>query len=270
MAIPLEKQFPVWSELCEHCLSKIKQGIKNEADAKKFRRWFMKREHLGWCFDHFLVYKAYSIWKELEKGFDHFTVLTGREGTGKSTLAMQLAAWVVPSYNLDGLVDNSEDYNRILEARAIETVKLKLENKKPERMALIMDEGTELLSRESMKKSNVSFLKTFLTQRRLNMFIVICIPNFYFLDASIRQHRVRSLLHIYQRGRYKYFSTKAIPIVADAGAKHKQVLKVKLPDDQFQYGDFRKDIPKSLDWDAYDNWKLSRIVSLLKKPENGK
>lgn len=257
-----------WDELARYCCNKIRRGFKDKKEEKEFVDWFMGREKVGWVMDHFAVFKAFKIWKELVDDWDHFTVITGREGSGKSTFAMQNASWVCPNFTLANLKDTSADYQEALEKRNEDIIRRKAEGlPPPEPMAIVFDEGNELLSRESMKRHNIALQKTFIVQRRLHVFVIICVPNFFFLDPTVRQHRVRSLYHLYQRGRYKYFSEPATKIVADAAAKHKDVLKIKLKEEMFQYGDYRKALPYHLDWGEYDDWKLSRNRELLK---NGK
>ena len=67
-----------------------------------FLKWFMRRQRVGWRFDHMLTFRAYMIWRELNRQGDHMTVVVGREGQGKSTLGAQLNSWVSPfSFNVD-------------------------------------------------------------------------------------------------------------------------------------------------------------------------
>ena len=66
--------------------------------------------------------------------------------------------------------------------------------------SIVLDEGTELLSRETQKQTNMAFLKTFFVQRVLGYLVITDIPNFFMLDNVIRLHRVRTLITITDRG----------------------------------------------------------------------
>jgi len=129
---------------------------------------------------------------------------------------------------------------------------------------LVLDEaGTQLLSRQSLSSSNVSLTKSFFAQRALKFLIILCVPNFFFLDTVIREHRVKSLIHITKRGTYKLITGKGIKTVSEFGKKTKQISKVTLGLSDFIYGNFSKKFPKTVDKEQYEIQKLEAIDELL-------
>lgn len=246
-----------WPELYEITLRKVRPGLKhNELD--EFRKWFMERENLGFLFDHKLILRAFRIWKELKTSLDHFVVVSGREGTGKTTLAIQLAAWVNPNFTLNTVVDSAEGFIKILKQRSDQY------DKTPDdTQSMVMDEGTELLSRDAQNLTNKVLVKTFFIQRALRFLVIICIPNFHMLDSVVRHHRVRTLIEVLQRGKYKAITGKGIKIIAKQGALTKTVTTIKLSDQFFWHGYFSKEFPKTISYDEYIKKKYKGINKTL-------
>ena len=156
MVKPLDQQFNNWSELCDYVFSKIGNKL-GKKDQGTFKKWFMARERVGWLIDIGMVLRCYFIWKELMKGLDHFIVISGREGCGKTTLSFGISAWVTPNgFDLENVCYGAKQYLDILGKKS-EYVALHPEyNVKAE--SVVLDEGTELLSRESL---NIMFATVF-------------------------------------------------------------------------------------------------------------
>lgn len=105
---------------------------------------------------------------------------TGREGTGKSTLAL-LSCMKFPGFKADYIAFNGQEFNHLL-------------THVPEGSAVMFDEGAEgLFSRDSMSKFNKQIVKTLMHIRGRNLFICINIPDFTSLDRGLRNRRVMSL-----------------------------------------------------------------------------
>ena len=254
----LEQQYPDWNDLCDHILTKI--TIK-KGEQKKFREWFMEREPLGLRFDPKMIKRCYFIWKELKKGLDHFIVICGREGWGKSTLAINIAAWIDPRFTKARIVSNTQEYLEQLHKKADAIKETGIDRENAE--SLVLDEGTDLLSRESLSKTNVMLTKTFFIQRALGFLVIVNIPNFFMLDTVVRLHRVRTLIELTGAKEYKAITSKGIKIVAKVGAKEKNVLGVKLPTNWFWYGSFQFKFPNTVDYLEYEKQKLQGIVGTL-------
>ena len=225
-----------WGELCSHVLTKI--HIK-EDELPMFRKWFMKRECVGYLIDPLMIKRCFFIWKELKNNLDHFIVLCGREGFGKSTLSFAIAAWINPSFDLKNVCYGSKQYLDLLHEKQKEYVAA-IDDKIPTD-SLVLDEGTELLSREAMSATNRTLSKTFMVQRALKYVVLINIPSFFMLDTIIRTHRVRTLIDVIGRGKYKCITGKAISIIAKEGMLTKNISGVRIPNGTFWHGYFTKE-----------------------------
>ncbi len=108
----------------------------------------------------------------------------GPEGSGKTTLALQICKHVDPSFDASRVGFNFAQINEVIDSLAGNT----------KGKAILLDEGAEsLFSRDAMKKDNRDFLKLFMRFRKLNLFVVLCIPSFLTLDRLLRSNRVKSL-----------------------------------------------------------------------------
>jgi hypothetical protein len=254
-----------WNKLFYIIAKKLLLARKiRKEELKKFKEWFMKREEVGFCFDYKLIHRAYQISRELQKGLDHFAVLTGREGTGKSTLSMQFASWVNPNFTLKNVIYNTDDFLTILEEKAKKNVE-KIEM--IEKQSLVMDEGTELLSRETQSLTNKVLIKTFFIQRALGFFVIINVPNFHLLDPVIRYHRTRTLIEVTKKGKYNAWKGKAIKLIAKLGQKDKKVSGISYSRKRFWSGDFNKNLPKKIEEKKYliiKNDAILKTISGLK------
>ena len=114
-------------------------------------------------------YVATPIRNQLLKGFEKVTkgdqdriyVITGREGLGKSTLAMQLAYIVDPNFTLNNIVFTSDQLeNKIRTAKQFE--------------AIIFDESFNgLSSKGAISKENKKLVTLLMMCRQRNLFIFI-------------------------------------------------------------------------------------------------
>lgn len=138
-----------------------------------------------------------------------------------------------------------------------------MEQRKIINESIVLDEGTELLSRESLNVMNRSLTKTFFVQRALNFLVITNIPNFHMLDSVIRLHRCRTLIEVIARGRYKCITGKGIGIVAKEGQQFKEVTGVKLPEGLWWHGQFSIDFPAAINRQEYENHKLFSIKTML-------
>ena len=211
-----------WPEVVELILEK-----NNEQSNKGFKEWLMTKEHIGYYIDYFMWMLAYGIQKKITtEDNDHFTVICGTEGSGKTVLALLLGALVSPTLSMKHICFSIHDFLAVIkDAKPGETI--------------ILDEGAIFLfSREGMSKDNRKVIKAFNLIRQLNLHLVICIPNYYNLDTYIRKHRVDSLIQIRKsKDTYRGISKKAIIIINQMENKIRNVTSVKIP-----YGSF---------WDGY-------------------
>ena len=248
-----------WEEVHDHVYNLIGHKLK-VSEEKTFKKWFMYREKIGILFDSIMILRCFRIWQEIQKNLDHFIVISGREGFGKTTLSFQIAAWVNPDgFELGNVCYGAKRYLEILSKKAVKY--RTAEGTKSE--SLVLDEGTELLSRESLNVTNRSLIKTFFVQRTLKFLVIVNIPNFHMLDIAIRMHRVRTLIEVTARAGYKCITGKGIPIIAKEGQLTKQVSSVRIPNGTFWQGHFRKDFPPMIDRVLYEGHKIDSIRSML-------
>ena len=126
----------------------------------------------------------------IKKDFDGFIVVTGREGFGKSSLAGQVGKYLDPTFSLKNCVFTSEQFKQA----CINADKFQ---------AVVFDETMGYLSsRGAMSKFNRDLIKIMSEMRSKNLFVILCIPNFFELDRYPAIHRTTGLLHIYRRGRF--------------------------------------------------------------------
>jgi len=259
----LEERFPEWSDLCNHVFSKISDKLP-ENHHKKFKSWFMKREQIGYRFDYRMILRCYKIWVDLNDNLDHFVVISGREGAGKSTFSFQIASWIIPWFTENNIVYTAAEYLKKLDKKSKKFLKSMEDGSAMPRVdSLIMDEGTELLSTETQKITNRILSKSFFVQRALRFLVIINIPNFFFLDSVVRNHRVKTLIDVNSRGLYTCYTGKAIKLIAKYGMKDKNISGVTVPNGTFFQGRFRKDFPLNLDYDMYNKAKIDGIDKLL-------
>lgn len=205
--------------------------------------------------DPFLYYYSFKIKKKLLNNYDHITIITGKEGRGKSTFANKLAVMTDSGISIDYVCYKPMDLINALKIA-----------KKGD--SIWIDEGALFLfSRDAMGGANKLFIKLFTISRQLNLHIIICIPNFFILDTYLREHRVNSLFHITDRGKYKYFSEQVLSLVSVFGRKSKNVMSpdIKL-NKGFRYGWFNSYWPDSLGGltqDLYEERKTANMDEYL-------
>ncbi|KKM18942.1 hypothetical protein LCGC14_1660640 [marine sediment metagenome] len=122
-----------------------------------------------------------KIVKEADQ--DRIFIITGREGSGKSWLAMQLAAYLDPTFCLDDVCFDSNSFGK----RIREVDKLK---------AIIFDEAfSGLSSKGSLSKENKKLIKILIECRQRNLFLFIVLPSIFILDRYITLFRSHSLFN---------------------------------------------------------------------------
>ncbi len=246
-----------WGEMCEHYIKSIKRegGLNKPGIEEKFRKWFMSKEYLGNIpFDYRMVNYCYMVQGQLKKDRDWITAITGGEGEGKTTFAVNYCAWISPTFTLDNVCFG---YNSFL---------LNLKDSKPGD-SIQADEGANFLfSREAMNSDTRDSIKVFTQVRYKRNHIAVLIPNFHILDSYLREHRVKSLIHIISRGNYKAIINQlAIKRVSDLGRKTKQVAKVRLTSGTFFHGCFLKSFPSTILAEDYEKRKSKYVISAIDK-----
>jgi hypothetical protein len=163
-----------------------------------------KGEH-NFYIDGYLKANLDHVYKSVTKNdYDAFIVVTGREGFGKSTLAGQVALYLDPTFNLDRCCFTTQQFQDAAE-------------KAEKYQAIVFDETMGYLSsRGAMSSFNRDLIKIFSEMRSKNLFVLLCIPNFFELDRYPAMHRSTGLLYVYKRtrfGSYDYPTKKKLYLI---------------------------------------------------------
>ncbi|KKN59030.1 hypothetical protein LCGC14_0545850 [marine sediment metagenome] len=119
----------------------------------------------------------------MEADQDRIFIITGREGSGKSWLAMQLAAYLDNTFCLDDVCFDSDSFGK----RIKRVNKLK---------AIVFDEAfTGLSSKGALSKENKKLIKILIECRQRNLFLFIVLPSIFILDRYITLFRSHSLFN---------------------------------------------------------------------------
>lgn len=152
--------------------------------------------------------------KLLKNNWDVVIIVDGIEGSGKSTLGLQIA-WLLSNGKLTMK-------NLIL---GLEDAPDKLE-KAEQGEIFVMDEGSlSFGSRETMKREQVELIKIFNVIRQKNLGLIVVAPSFFDLNKYISVHRSRALIHVYTdkdltRGRFAFFNQKGKNILYSEGKRN--------------------------------------------------
>ena len=131
-----------------------------------------------------------------EKDHDYVMIVDGREGSGKSTLSFQIARFVDPSFNIDKICINTDEFRKaILRAKKGECV--------------CFDEAYRGFGSSSALSEVNKVLKSMMMEmRQKNLLVIIVMPTFYLFEKYLALWRAESLIHITKRGIYHVFNNK--------------------------------------------------------------
>jgi len=156
-----------------------------------------------------------------EQDQDFIVVVTGYEGLGKSTLALEMCNEWDPEFSEQKITFHPKNFRKTV-----------INSKFPD--AVMLDEGAfSFFSRNAMSgdvKKNVQLLTAC---RKYNLMIIICVPDFFILDKYLREHRVRAVVRVTKRGRFQVFNFKNLQRI------EKKKGKIKYPKASFA-GSFGK------------------------------
>lgn len=140
--------------------------------------------------------KIIAVYKKLiKKDRDICIIIDGREGSGKSVFAMQVAAEMNPNFSLDHIAFTPEEFiTKIKKAKKYQVV--------------LFDEAFRGMSAiDVWTPIGNALLKMIAEIRQKNLFIIIVMPSFFELQRYFAVHRAISLFHIFEvRGKRGYWS----------------------------------------------------------------
>ncbi len=155
---------------------------------------------------------------------DKVLLFDGREGAGKSVLAMQIAKALDPNFNIENIAFNHNQFIRLI--------------KSPDRKKgdfILLDEAfSSTSSRASLSQINRAMITVATEMRQLNLFIGIVLPSFFDLDKYFAIWRCETLFHVYfnkhgKRGNYILFPFNKKKLLYINGKKYYNYGCVKSP-----------------------------------------
>lgn len=141
--------------------------------------------------DGLLERLAEDIRSNVENEYDNLICIEGREGTGKSNLAVALCRAIDPDWDMqENYIYN---YGEFVEA-------ITSDKTDDRRRVFFLDEGSLVANkRESMSEDSKRFVELLETMRSRGWTLVMCIPSAERLDIYIREHRMRYLLRAWEK-----------------------------------------------------------------------
>jgi len=250
-----------WEEITEKIMRES-----DEPNNNKFRKWLLSKKRLGgYFFNSILWNNCFEVYKKINfTDDDHFYMITGKEGVGKSTLAQQIACVIDPTFNRSRIMNDQLKWFKWLRHDA------------KRGQAVILDEGNLFLfSRDAMKSGNINTIKLITLMRQANLCLIICVPKFETIDNYIRTHRVDSLIRITQKHQsFTYYTDDAIRIINKCLKKGMEWNDIKIPYGDFFEGYWNKFLPNlnDINFDKYkdEKWKtwtdfLDESIGMLKQ-----
>lgn len=188
---------------------------------------------------------------------DRVYVIDGREGVGKSTLAMQLAYSVDPTLQLNQIVFKSEGKGGFEETL----------RELPKHKALVFDEAFNgLSSKGALSKENKKLIRLLMECRQRNLFIFIVLPTIFLLEKYVAIFRSQALFHCYESAKgvnrryyksYNYTNKKILYI------KGKNMMSYNWPRINKSYRYYGK-FPPTINREEYIKKKLDAFKDLDK------
>lgn len=176
---------------------------------------------------------------------DRIFIITGREGSGKSWLAMQLAGYLDPTFCLDDVCFDAETFGK-----RIKTV--------PKHKAIVFDEAfTGLSSKGALSKENKKLIRILIECRQRNLFLFIVLPSIFILDRYITLFRSHGLFNTaiskknYNNRYYKVYNYQNKHTLYILGQKYMSYAKPKI----WKKHMFRGKLPSSIIKEEYQKKK---------------
>jgi len=158
--------------------------------------------------DELLLFNLNKITEEVSKrNVDWWFGVVAMEGTGKSTMALQIAQSIDKNFHTGKIVfDKFQFINAV--------------DKAEKYSAIVVDEGAELFFYlNSMSRESKELTQLATTMRYKNLFVIICIANFKMLQWYFKSHRLKTLLGIETIGTGCWYSRKRIRMIKEDALK---------------------------------------------------
>lgn len=130
------------------------------------------------------------------KDFDSVALITGEEGSGKTTLALQCALYMDSNFSNDHIIFNAAQFEKAIEVL-------------PKGSCIVWDEADDVGSNWASAMMIV-LKKTFKRIRKKNLIIFLVTPTYHDLNKYFAIHRTRFLINVYAdfvtRGFFKLYN----------------------------------------------------------------
>lgn len=218
-------------------------------------------KHQQYFIDGLLKQNLDLIPKWIRQDRDAWFIVSGPEREGKSTLTVQCAAYLDPTFNLDRICFTLEQF--VIQLFTA-----------PKYSAIILDEGHKYLaSNMAMSKFNKFIVRLMTEIGYKNLIVFICIPSFFELQRYAAMHRSIVLLWVRARSVFYSFNKRRKELLYLLGKRKYDMYAIK-PD---YFGSFPSTFP--LDKQEYEkkkemfagtqpdvDWKkLDKLIETLKE-----
>jgi adenylate kinase family enzyme len=207
----------------------------------------------GYLHDNMILVRE----KVMKKDFDFMCIVDGFSGTGKSTLTMQLAYLVDPTFSIDRVCFRGEEFmNAVINAKKYQ--------------AIMLDEAyASLSSGDATTKMQKFLLKMLAEIRQKNLMIFFCCPSYFELNKNLAIFRSKLLIHVHvgknmERGFFKLYTSKWKKIMYLLGRKTYDYTRGGHP----SVGRFGKAVPPTIDDDAYRKKKEEALKFFTESEED--
>ena len=152
-----------------------------------------------------------------EANLDWVMVIEGDEGSGKTTLALQIAKEIQPDFTATQVAYSYLDVMKILDNLKDDSAG----------KVVVLDEGAETLFRGDFQKKDVKeMMKLFFRIRKKKLFFIICIPSALDLVKTLTKRRVKTIVKcvftwdkrgILRQGNFQAFDYEKVKEVMNKG-----------------------------------------------------
>lgn len=193
----------------------------------------------------------------IKRKWDYVCIVAGIPGSGKSTLARTIARYVDPNFTAEQMAFRADgEWGGFIP----------ISNSVPENSAVVLDESFQALNtRVAMTPDFLKIINHLQLIRQKNLFIILCLPNFFDLSKTIAVFRASHLFVTYasedgRRGSFMAF---------DRGAKRKLYVRGSRYLDYNAYpanyvANFRRNREIGPE-DVYEKFKQKHLVEQEKK-----
>ena len=174
-------------------------------------------------FDKDLISTCNAIHDRIDKNWDIVIALDGEEGSGKSTLGIELGWLLDKNFFLD---------NNIAYLPTPKEIEQKFKSLKAKQLFMVDEAVKALYKLQFMNKFQTRINEMYATERWQNKITLLLIPRFTDLNEFFRNHRVKFWIHIIDRGLAVVFAKDEVNIfgqdkwhIAEEYARVKRYIK---------------------------------------------